>query len=429
MSAVDRYLVDLDDELHVRLWRRERIVAEARAHLEQRAEEAQQQEHVGRAEAEQRAVAAFGSAEQVAAGFAAEAGGALNTAAVAVSDLSYRVARKPTTLLAIAWWPLGLVALGIVGVTSGLAWMWVCSMGGFLFGLGFVELRPAPRKGYLRRWRKVDRAARRQIISLLAGGKTPSDARAGRVALEVCQRARYLRRYVLWISVPFIFVLVGLTIVSKMVIGEPHLVDGLAIVLAGVAAAALAAGIIVASWDSRRARRQVASELAALEVIEEVAGEALEDGAARLHEHIDGKRFSVELVPENPSACNISLEVRPSAIWLWLGHHDFPLQVKRRHADHLAQLGLYLDAAVSGRVQMAASPVERQRGRALGRRLYTQFSATFQTKAGPRHVTGRRFLAQEWEEEWRRGTSQLGLAPADLVIEYGFAPYQGGETR
>ncbi len=37
MSAIEHYLADLDDELRIRLWRRERILAEVHSHLEQTA--------------------------------------------------------------------------------------------------------------------------------------------------------------------------------------------------------------------------------------------------------------------------------------------------------------------------------------------------------------------------------------------------------
>lgn len=425
MSAIDEYLAELDDELHVRLWRRERILAEARAHLRQSTWATQARDGVTPAEAQRRAIAAFGAPEQVAAGFAAEAGGRLNGAAVAVSDLSYRIARKPVALAAIAWWPVNLVALAALGITSGFLYMSVCSFGGWLLFTALAEVKPAPREGYLRRWRKLESAARRQIIAALSRENASLQATAGaNVAIEVGQRVRRLRRYSLVLGLFFLVLLYTGIVVYAAAAGRLAPVG----TESGLAAAALLACTMVNWWDLRSARRQATAELAAFDVVDEVAREALEHGSAHIQERIDGLRFCFELAPENPDACPVALEVRRSEIWLWLGPYDLLLRLKRRDADHLDKLALYLDAVVSGRYHEKAVAVRLRRGLAPRPRLYTQLTGTFATTNGSQVVTGHRFHAKDWEERWQADAARLDVDPADHEIEYAFAAYETGDA-
>ena len=169
MTAIEQYLADLDDELRVRLWRRERILTEARGHLEERAAEAKAQERTSQAEAEQRAIAAFGSPGQVAGLFAAEGGGALNRTVVAGgSALSYRVARNRELLTGVAALTVGFFAATVVyGSDFGKLFVGLWGLSVFI---ALQVLKPAPRPGYVRRWRKLDLATRRQIARALRGG-------------------------------------------------------------------------------------------------------------------------------------------------------------------------------------------------------------------------------------------------------------------
>ncbi len=318
MSAIEQYLADLDDELRVRRWRRERILAEVRDHLEEGARETREEEQTSQAEAEQRAVAALGSPGQVARGFAAEAENALNRTAVAVSDFSYRVARNRQAVTPAVGMSMGLVVLGILGEDpDSFMYMSLCSFWGMAVAVGFRALVPAPRPGYVRRWRKLDLGARRQIAGALRGGKAPSQPPASDVAVEVKQRVRNVRRY-LWLGVLFgVSPLALLIVYAAVADGEPLRWATVLVLGLWVACPAMI-------WrDWRSARRQVESELAALEVVEEVAGEVLRTGRARLQERygrptLGVTRFWFDLVPEDPKACAVSLEVSRRALDMWL---------------------------------------------------------------------------------------------------------------
>ncbi len=345
MSPIEQYLGDLDDELRVRLWCRRRILAEVREHLEQQATEARREQRMSQAQAEQTAIASFGSPRRIAEGFAAEAGGVLNRAVVTVSDLSYRVMQKPLLLLCIAWWPVALVALGSVGVgPDSPLWASVCGLGGYMLFESLLLLQATPRPGYVRRLRKLDPLARRQIVSGLRGGDAPSVPLASDVAAEVRQRVRELRHY-RHISLFLLFLLLASVVVLSAVRnGEPYLPLSLAVVLATL----LVGGVVMSRCDVRSARGHVASELEALAVVEEVAGEALRDGSARLQEQRDRKELRFELVPENPEACPLAVEVHGRALYLWAGPEESPYEFKRRDGDHLRRLALSVDAIVSG---------------------------------------------------------------------------------
>jgi hypothetical protein len=86
-QTIQAYLEALDDLLCVRLARRERILTEAHAHLREEAA-AQRRSGTSQDEAKRRAIAAFGTPEDVAASHA-EGDRALGRLVMLVSDLFY----------------------------------------------------------------------------------------------------------------------------------------------------------------------------------------------------------------------------------------------------------------------------------------------------------------------------------------------------
>ncbi len=436
MSAIEQYLTDLDDELRVGLWRRERILAEVRSHLEQTAAETEERDRVSPAEAERCAVAAFGSPEQVAAGFDTKARSALAGSAAALSDLSYRVARNPQALRDFAGAVVaGALSWAFFALVIGVGWGAATGAFGGSMSTGFKALRalkPAPRPGYVRRWRKLDQSARSQVAAALRSGSAPSEPIAADLAVEVRQRVRGLRNYLAVFFAVFVAVLLATAyVIDAAARGKPS-AAAVAIVLA-------VAAVAYACWDWPSARRQVETELAALEAVEEVTGEALREGSARLEERPlgpldpcadrcepkgrDRTRLRFELAPENPKACAVSLMTSRRALELWLGPDRFRHKIKRRHGDHLHELHLCLAAVVAGRYREEWRLVEVHRRFPLRDRRCTQVTGVFETKEGTRSFT-HRWYSKAWVEWWRAWQAEYGDAPAREGVWRSFAPYR-----
>lgn len=361
-EAIEQYLADLDDSLRVTLRRRERILSEARHHLEE-AVETHQRQGASREEAERHALAAFGPPEDVAASHSTARAGALARSVGGLADCCYRVgeylreaknreAFVGTVAFAMLTGGSGIVAGLIrdreplvVAAVSAVVWSML-----FAVVRTWIGLRSLPRPGYVRRWLKLDRAAHERILRALHEKAPLGDSREAAFAAELRRRARGLR-LPRWLVAP-----PAMLLTAASVLGLAH--GGLAYggLGPGYVLAPLLFSAVLMWWlitDSRRALRRAEAELLALDILHENTAQALQEGRARLEESVvptspGALRFSV--VPMSARTPLVSVGVTRGLtgrgkIQLWQDPDHAPDRFDPADEDELYQLGEHLAAA------------------------------------------------------------------------------------
>jgi hypothetical protein len=362
-KPIEQYLGDLDDSLRVTLRRRQRILSEARSHLEEAAE-AQQRRGESRAEAERLVTAAFGPPEEVAASYGTDGTSPIGRTAVGLADCCYRAAeylKKPENREAIHGEIVLLAAVPCAGAliislldSSPLWALRVYLVPALVVVLFFVAaqtwtgLRSLPRPGYARRWLKLDRAAQRRIMCALREGATLADPREADFVAELRGRARGLR-LPRFLFAPFA-VLCTVMFVVSLALGD---LDADA---AGMLFLTLLLWWLLVT-DTRRARQRAEQELLALDVLHDVAAEALETGGARLEECISPPRqihpspadLQFRLVPVGAAVPPVGVGAKRGMIQLWQEPDDQPQEFEADNAEELRELRKRLTAIVARR--------------------------------------------------------------------------------
>ena len=336
MSApgdIRQYRADLEDALRVRLARRERILAEACAHLEEEASAAVAG-GMDRGAAERYAVRVFGAPEEVAASHGTDGATTFGRVVVALADILYRLLHagnwRPRLLTRVAG-AAGLATVAIPLVASGRLPAWPL----LLFTVGIMDLVPEiqrtcalPRPGYARRWMKLDRAVRARILDQITDGEALL-AGSEDFTAEFAMRVRRLG--MTW---PMVALLAACATVACAWSGLT------AVAFAGWATAAAVAGL----KSRRSARQQAEGELAALDILDQVIREA--KARVTLGERFCGG-FYVEMRPIDRRANPLTLAADDKTIWVWANGEPHPFYGPKR----LAQLRLCLASALAGNLQ------------------------------------------------------------------------------
>ena len=378
-QTIREYVHELNDSLRVRLSRRGRILAETRGHLEQ-AVEAELARGVSRAEAERRAIAAFGPPQEVAASFGVEGATVIGRAAVAVADVFYRkygrdwrlFIRALSVFVALsAVLAISLVALGLG--RNLLVVLVVCAYGGYQYLRRVVAL---PRPGYTRRFLKLDANVRERLLGALREGKPVPDAQAADYAAEVASRARGLGPSLLVHTILFAYFVGEAVALEQQGLGSQIAWGALALVV-------LLHFPIVRSRGARSAR----AELTLLQLLDEVMQEPHDP--ARLIErpkHIGSPDFENVLVftvePASGEARSVKLAANYEEIRMWANGQ----RIRFRGPNRMRELRLCLASFVAGRYETTSRTVSR-RTRLHWRRRAPQLTTVFETEDGPRRFS------------------------------------------
>lgn len=394
-ETIERYLEELEDllALKVTLARRERILAEVGAHLEE-ARKAQEAEGRDQSEAGRHAITVVGAPQTVAAAVASDPPSGASRAAIALADLWYRdskyLRRQPVESIVLAV---------IVGIAFGQQWAiygLLGAAGAFAHRARHVLLLPQP--GYGRRWLKLERAARTRIRRALWKRQPLCCPQEAAFAAELRRRVSALG----W-GYHATFALLG----SAGSLVEGIAGGGLRLVALAVALGLL--GMFLLLGGARRARRKVDAELAVLDVIDDAAGEALRTGGARLRDQPEHDKASYshalncELTPADPNACPIRLKLEPRLLSLSTNGHQHRL---RTGGDHLRELRLCLEAVAAGRYWEEWREVQAPWRLSSRPRRCMTVTSVFDTEDGRRELTNGFYWSSEdwawWDEEQER---------------------------
>ncbi len=417
-QTIGEYLDELDDALNVGLARRERILTEAHAHLEEAAS-AHEDAGASRAQAERLALSAFGSPHEVAR--ASDAASRLRRAVEVLADLCYRVGvrnrREALGSLAV------VTVTGVVcAVDAGwwLAWP-LASMGLVLLHLVMAgpKALSAPRPGYARRWLKLERSARTRVLGALNEGRRVTESEDVEFAAEVAHRLRWLTA-ARWVW--------ALSASHAEGVAVFYMIRG----SAGAAAFFGFLGVLFLVAAMRSSPRQRAEdELRLLDVVDQVVREAgararLEEGRGRdgTYPDPDGA-VTFWLVPVAEDATAVELAADGKVIALRVGWYT----QKLRGPNRLRELRLCLAAVVTGRYWEAGREVLVP-GRLVRRpRQCLEVTRVFETERGLRHFTDRYRWPRALEEH-REALEQHGLGDRpDTTLQRRFPPYPSTSTH
>ena len=378
-TTIRQYVRDLEDALKVRLARQERIVCETREHL-QDAVDAEVAHGTARDEAERRATAAFGPSRELAASFGSEGTTAIGRGFVAFADVLHRKLDGDRYLLvrAAAGFAATCAAGAVIFAVGGMPLQYGLLVVAFLICVeGYADLRriaALPRRGYTRRFLKLDAGVRERLLRALREGEPVSDPSAADYAAEVAVRARRLGPSLAvhgaWAAYVAVFVAVG------------DLEPGTQIVW-GVVVLVIAAHF---AMTRHRGPRIALAELELLQLVDDVV-DMREDGIeAGLEErHKLNRRsgfdnvFALALKPSKGERRTTELAANDREIKMWIDGQ----QLRFRGPDRLGELKLCLSAFVTGRYETDRREVARRGLPRRRRRTLEQITTVFETAHGP----------------------------------------------
>lgn len=415
-QSIREYLAELDDALSVRLARRERILTEARAHLEE-ALANEVQRGASPEQAELRVIVAFGAPQEVAASYGVDGATALGRASVALADLFFRLYGDSWRRFIKA--RVQGVAVFVFMVTAWIALgaapaMVILGFAGAIAGATCVRLRPVlalPRSGYARRFLKLEPAVRAGIVR---HDPAPPGASQGAFAAELATRARRLSAHHVWWAYAAFFA--GVTLVA----------DNKAWI---VIYAVIAILCLLGARSSRSsARQQAEGELAALDIIDQVIREAnvrasvvapavIEQPQANARADCP-ERLYFDVCPFDDGA-RVCVRVDRNMIWMWLDGARYEF----RGPDRLRELRLCLAAVIAGRCCLTWRELSIRRRIPHRQRRYLESTTVLETDDGPRRATDR-YGCRDALQALDRALEERGLTNTPGArIEWMLAPY------